>query len=160
MRAHYEELMAHPDRIEEVLQAGAQKARTIATPFIQELRQAVGLRTLSAAPVKTKSAGKAGAGKGARFVSFRDEGGQFRFRFLGQEGTELFCSIAFADPKVAGAAMRALQEGTLADMIELTGELDFSLRVDGQVIALGVTSVSAEERAQRLDALRTGLQPA
>lgn len=160
MRAHYEDLMAHPARIEEVLQAGAQKARRIATPFIQELRQAVGLRTLSAGSVKTKAGGKAGAGKGARFVSFRDEDGQFRFRFLGQEGIELFSSVAFVDPKVAGAAMRALQEGTLADMVELIGELDFSLRVDGQVIAAGVTSASAEERAQRLEAVRIGLQPA
>ena len=160
MRAHYEDLMAHPDRIEEVLQAGAQKARDIATPFIQELRQAVGLRTLSAGAATARASGKAGAGKGARFVSFRDEDGQFRFRFLGQEGAELFCSIAFADPKVAGAAMRALQTGVLADTIELIGELDFSLRVDGQIIAKGVTSTSSEERAQRVETIRLAFHPA
>jgi len=160
MRAHYEDLMAHPDRIEEVLQAGAQKARSIATPAIQELRFAVGLRTLSAGSATAKTSGKAGAGKGARFVSFRDKDGQFRFRFLEQAGTELFCSIAFADPKVAGAAMRALQTGALPGMIELIGELDFSLRVEGQVIATGVTSVSSQERTQRIEAMQQGLRPA
>jgi tryptophanyl-tRNA synthetase len=45
-REDYESLMANPNRIEEILQEGARKARAIATPFIQELRQAVGLRTL------------------------------------------------------------------------------------------------------------------
>src|SRR5690606_24774109 len=48
MRERYAELMARPDRIEEVLQAGAAKARKIATPFLAELRQAVGLRTMVA----------------------------------------------------------------------------------------------------------------
>ncbi|MCX7221777.1 MAG: tryptophan--tRNA ligase, partial [Burkholderiales bacterium] len=44
MRASYQELMSNPARIEDILQEGARKARSIATPFIKELRQAVGLR--------------------------------------------------------------------------------------------------------------------
>ena len=38
MREKYFDLMASPGRIEEVLQAGAAKARKLATPFMAELR--------------------------------------------------------------------------------------------------------------------------
>ncbi len=160
MRDNYESLMGHPNRIEEILQEGARKARAIATPFIHELRQAVGLRTLAtqAGPRSTKES-KAG-GKGARFVSFRDEAGQFRFRFLGLEGAELFSSVAFADPKMAGAAMRALQNGALDTMLTLQGELDFSLTLEGVVVASGLKSASSAQRAERIEALRASLRPA
>jgi tryptophanyl-tRNA synthetase len=46
MRQRYEEVMAEPARIEEQLQAGAAKARALATPFLGELRQAIGVRKL------------------------------------------------------------------------------------------------------------------
>ncbi len=159
MRDNYEDLMAHPNRIEDILQEGARKARVIATPFIHELRQAVGLRTL-ATQAKSGAAKQAkGGGKGARFVSFRDDAGQFRFRFLGLDGAELFSSVAFADPKLAGAAMRALQSGDLEVMLTLAGELDFTLTLDGAVVATGVTSVSSVQRAERIEALRASLRP-
>lgn len=164
MRANYEDLMAHPGRIEEILQEGARKARSIATPFIQELRQAVGLRTLAsktnASAAKAAKGGVKGAGKGARFVSFRDDAGQFRFRFLGQDGTELFCSVAFADPKKAGAVMSALQTGELDEMLCLVGELDFNLTFEGAVVASGVTSSSSAQRSERMNTLRACLRPA
>lgn len=158
MRDHYESLMAHPGRIEEVLQEGARKARTIATPFIQELRQAVGLRALTPLANVGSSQQAKSNGKGARFVSFRDEAGQFRFRFLGVEGNELFSSVAFADPKMAGAAMRALQSGDFDAMLMLNGELDFSLTLEGVEVASGVTSTSGAQRAERLEALRAYLR--
>jgi tryptophanyl-tRNA synthetase len=159
MRDSYEDLMAHPNRIEDILQEGARKARAIATPFIQELRQAVGLRTLATQAKSGAAKQTKGGGKGARFVSFRDDAGQFRFRFLGLDGTELFSSVAFADPKMAGAAMRALQSGDLEAMLTLTGELDFSLTLDGAVVATGVTSVSSVQRSERVEALRASLRP-
>jgi tryptophanyl-tRNA synthetase len=45
-RTRYDALMQEPARIEEVLQAGAKKARAISAPFLQRLRHAVGLRPL------------------------------------------------------------------------------------------------------------------
>lgn len=45
-RERYQALIAKPDDIEDILLAGAAKARRIATPFIAELREAVGLRSL------------------------------------------------------------------------------------------------------------------
>jgi tryptophanyl-tRNA synthetase len=161
MRASYQDLMSNPARIEDILQEGARKARAIATPFIKELRQAVGLRTLGRAGASsaTKATGKPGkGGKSARFVSFRDEAGQFRFRFLAVEGTELFCSVAFADPKLAGAAMRALQSADINSLIQPVAETDFNIVMQAEVLAAGVKSANSAERAQRLEALRIALQ--
>ncbi len=45
-RQRYQEFMADPKVIEEILQQGALKAREHATPFMQQLRTAVGLRPL------------------------------------------------------------------------------------------------------------------
>ncbi|HRD34772.1 MAG TPA: tryptophan--tRNA ligase, partial [Rhodocyclaceae bacterium] len=47
MRERYDALIAQPALIERKLLEGAAKARAIATPFIAELRHAVGLRSLS-----------------------------------------------------------------------------------------------------------------
>jgi tryptophanyl-tRNA synthetase len=49
MRGRYEEFVADPARIEQRLQEGAAKARALATPFLGELRQAVGVRNLALA---------------------------------------------------------------------------------------------------------------
>ena len=46
-RSAYEELVSEPARIEERLQAGAQRAREITVPFIHRLRDAVGIRPLT-----------------------------------------------------------------------------------------------------------------
>lgn len=45
-RERYNELMENPAYIEEVLQKGADKARAYATPFLDKLRKAVGIRPL------------------------------------------------------------------------------------------------------------------
>ncbi len=159
LREHYADLMAHPDRIEEILQEGARKARAIATPFMKELRQAVGLRTLSTtAQTKAVQTGKVGA-KSARYVSFRDESGQFRFRLVSAEGVELFCSIPFTDPKQAGATMKGLQALTADTVVALREETEFEIVLGGQVVAVGVQSESNAAREQLLAALRVAMQP-
>ena len=48
-RERYEDLVAHPARIEEVLRHGAARARAEATPFLQRIREAVGIRPLQGA---------------------------------------------------------------------------------------------------------------
>jgi len=47
MRSRYQSLIADPPAIEQRLQQGAAKARVIASPFLAELRGAVGLRSLN-----------------------------------------------------------------------------------------------------------------
>ncbi len=42
-RERYEHLMAHPDEIDAVLEAGAKRARALSAPYLDELRHAVGI---------------------------------------------------------------------------------------------------------------------
>ena len=46
-RKRYEALMAAPDEVEALLLEGAAKARSFATPYLGELRAAVGIRPLA-----------------------------------------------------------------------------------------------------------------
>ncbi len=46
-RERYQALLQAPEHIEEQLQEGAKKAREIATPFIQQLREAVGISKIT-----------------------------------------------------------------------------------------------------------------
>jgi len=45
-RERYQELIAHPARIEDILVAGAARARAFATPYLARIRDAVGIRSL------------------------------------------------------------------------------------------------------------------
>ncbi|TQV84313.1 tryptophan--tRNA ligase [Exilibacterium tricleocarpae] len=45
-RDRYEQLLGHPNHIEDVLQQGADKARAVGRPFLEQLREAVGIRPL------------------------------------------------------------------------------------------------------------------
>jgi tryptophanyl-tRNA synthetase len=114
MRERYAELMARPDQIEDVLLAGAQKARRLSEPFMAQLRDAVGLARAGRAD-KPAARAKASS-RNARFVSFRDDDGGFRFRLLAANGDELLLSRGFADPKLAGAAIRLLQSRPLDEL--------------------------------------------
>src|SRR5690606_30350312 len=80
-RERYHALIAKPADLEDILLAGAAKARKIATPFLGELREAVGLRSFRE-QVRVAGTAKKKAAKTARFVSFREPDGGFRFRFL------------------------------------------------------------------------------
>ncbi|WP_422843671.1 tryptophan--tRNA ligase [Acidovorax sp. M2(2025)] len=113
MRAHYEELMAHPARIETTLLAGAERARALATPFIRELRAAVGLRSLAqaAAPQKAAKAAKAAL---PSFKQYREADGKFYFKLVDAEGRLLLQSTGFEAPKEAGQAIAQLQKNPQA----------------------------------------------
>ncbi len=108
-RERYHTLITRPDELEDILLAGAAKARKIATPFLGELREAVGLRSFREQVVVQK-AEKKKAGKAARFLSFREDG-SFLFRLLDADGSQLLLSQPFADGKTAGAVSKRLQAG-------------------------------------------------
>ena len=148
-RERYHQLLARPQDLENILQAGAVKARRIATPFLAELREAVGLRNFAQVAVSGEKKTKK-AKKGARAVSFRDESG-FRFRVLNAAGEDVLLSSGFADGRAAGMVLKALQAGEL------------ELRIDGlQLLALhngeqvAQSAVLADEAAcqQALEAVR------
>ncbi|MFY3138715.1 tryptophan--tRNA ligase [Achromobacter xylosoxidans] len=147
MRERYFDLMANPGRIEDVLQAGAAKARKLAVPMMRELREAVGLRNLNAQAPGKQAQAKKEKGKGARFVSFRDEDGGFRFRLLAADGEELLLSQRFADPKEAGALMRRLQSESPQALLQVTAD-GLAAVLDGVVVAAAPAGATSDAQAQ------------
>ena len=122
MREHYQALMNDPGKIESILQAGGEKARHAATPFMGELRQAVGLRNLStrpAAAVKIK-ASKAAA---PTFKQYRESDGKFYFKLLDADARLLLQSEGFESPREAAKTISALQKGGASVLAELPGNL-------------------------------------
>ena len=109
MRAQYEELINNPARIEQTLLAGAERARAVATPFMRELRSAVGLRSLVqvAAPKKAEKTAKAAL---PSFKQYREQDGKFYFKLVAADGRLLLQSTAFDAPKAAGQAIAELQK--------------------------------------------------
>jgi tryptophanyl-tRNA synthetase len=111
MRAAYQALMDNPAKIEAILQSGALKARAIATPFMGQLRHAVGLRNLQAKVQATKKTAKVAL---PVFKQYRESDGQFYFKLQAADGRLLLQSGAFASPKVAGQTIAKLQSEGLA----------------------------------------------
>ncbi len=148
LRARYEALMAAPDEIEDILRAGATRARALATPLMEAVREAVGLRAARRPAARTKAPAEASTRRSARFVSFRDEDGRFRFRLLDAQGETLLVSEAFEDPRRAGACVRTLQAGLQEHWLEV-GPDTVLLRLDGALVS--------RFDADRLDAVRAAL---
>ncbi len=106
MRASYEDLIHNPDKVERMLQLGAEKALQRSAPFMAELRSAVGLRSLTAqAKVKVVKASKAAA---PSFKQYREKDGQFYFKLVNSQGDVLLQSKGFTSPKDAGLAIAQL----------------------------------------------------
>ena len=106
MRATYEELMAHPERVEALLRAGATKARAVATPFTARLRHAVGLRPLQALAETKVKTDKAAL---PTFKQYREKDGLFYFKLADAKGRVLLQSRGYASPKHCGEAIAHLK---------------------------------------------------
>jgi tryptophanyl-tRNA synthetase len=155
-RERYHQLMSRPSDMEDLLLVGAKKARAVAAPFLQELREAVGLRSFvnqasEAASVKKKAV------KAARFVSFREDDGSFRFRLLAADGEQLLLSRNFADGKAAGAATKQLQSGQALDV--RSEALGFSVWLEGACVADSPAFADAAARDAAIQAVRVALTP-
>ena len=109
MRERYTALMAAPDKMEEILRAGAQKARKLATPFTAELRHAVGLRDLRSASASPKAA-KTSKAALPGFKQYRESDGKFYFKLQESAGRVLLQSTGFATPQEAAKAIALLRE--------------------------------------------------
>ncbi|OYT90886.1 MAG: tryptophan--tRNA ligase [Burkholderiales bacterium PBB3] len=136
MRAAYEDYMAHPEKVEALLLAGATKARAIATPFMAQLRNAVGLRGLANQAQTTHT--KAAKVALASFKQYREKDGLFYFKLVDTAGGVLLQSLGFESPKVAGQSIAQLQAQGAAALTALQAQLQ---------------PLSPQAHAQVLDAL-------
>jgi hypothetical protein len=104
--------MADPERIEATLLAGAERARALATPFLNELRSAVGLRSLAQGPTTQGEQGQPGCPANVQAVP--RAGRQVLFQAGGRRwalaAAELRRLIA---PKEAGASHCTVAAETL-----------------------------------------------
>ena len=137
MREQYQALINNPALMDKILLAGADKARQLATPFMRELRHAVGLRSLAssataAAPADTKVAQPS-------FKQYRDKDGLFYFKFVDAKGQVLLQSLGFDSPKAAGQTIAQLQAMGAEGLSALSHTLE---------------PISSEIRAQIVENLR------
>ena len=153
-RERYHDLLAKPDDLEDILQAGAIKARKVATPFLQELREAVGLRSFAVQGADL-AGGKKKAKKAKRVVSFRDAEG-FRFRVLNSKGEDLLLSKAFADGREAGLAAKHVQSAQ--DGLDIRQDnQQLTVWLDEQCIAQSPEYASVDACQAALAELRAAL---
>ena len=104
-----------------------------------------------AASVKKKAV------KAARFVSFREDDGSFRFRLLAADGEQLLLSRNFADGKAAGAVTKQLQSGQALDV--RSEALGFSVWLEGACVADSPAFADAAARDAAIQAVRVALTP-
>ena len=128
MRARYAELVANPAEVERTLQRGAEKARAEATPYIRQLREAVGLRKLEPfasvrgimkSTVHVSASAQAGKGALPTFKQYREADGRFYFKLTAADGSVLLQSRGFDNPRDAGQAVKRLQTEGAAALTEL-----------------------------------------
>ena len=137
MRERYTALMAAPDKMEEILRAGAAKARKLATPFTAELRHAVGLRDLRSASASVKAA-KTSKAAVPSVKQYRESDGKFYFKLQESAGRVLLQSTGFATPQEAAKAIALLREqGALAlGQMQETFVLQPGISADDVLLAL------------------------
>ncbi|MFV0679537.1 tryptophan--tRNA ligase [Ottowia sp.] len=126
MRERYNHLVQHPAEVERLLKAGAAKARAIATPFMDKLRHAVGLRPMVAA--SSQSVAPKAVVKSAlpTFKQYRAEDKLFYFKLVDVSGATLIQSLAFDSPRDAGQTIKLLQSDGVAAFNQITAQIDLA----------------------------------
>ncbi|MDD2808628.1 tryptophan--tRNA ligase [Rhodoferax sp.] len=117
MRETYSTLMNNPAKIEVILLAGAAKARALATPFINQLRHAVGLRKLDAMSTVTSTVSKATK---PSFKQYRETDGKFYFKLLNGQHQLLLQSHGFDSPKDAGQMIKHMSAASQDALVHLS----------------------------------------
>jgi tryptophanyl-tRNA synthetase len=101
--------MRNPVEVEAILLKGAAKARGICTPFMQSLRQAVGLRALGGTSAGATNGKKAIKTSVASFKQYREADGKFYFKLVDAQSYILLQSRGFISPKEAGQAIAQIK---------------------------------------------------
>ena len=126
MRERYAELVGHPERVEASLLDGAAKARAVASPFLAELRSAVGLRRMTSgvgAATQSLNSASATGWVGPKpsqpvFKQYRETDGKFYFKLAAADGRVLLQSAAFESGRDAGQWIARLKADGAAAVAE------------------------------------------
>lgn len=151
MREKYEHYIAHTAELEDVLMAGAEKARRISIPFMEELRQAVGLRRFHQIHVPKEGEAKPAVAPRKKVIpvlrQYREKDGKFYFKFsVGDKA--LFVSSGYATGKEAGAAVALLKKGDASDIFP-SFVLAAGVTAEEAKAALALFAAHEEEEAKK-----------
>ena len=122
MRASYQDLMNDPGKIEDLLQAGAAKARRRATPFLASLRRSVGLLNLRS-NIEAPSSKPAKAALPA-LKHYREKDGYFYFKLVDARGRLLLQSKRFDSHRDAAQTISKLQQQGPKALTELQAQFE------------------------------------
>lgn len=120
LRDRYHDLVARPQDIEALLRMNAEKLRDeYARPMLARLRDAVGLRSLSAiqaaAPSPTRKTAR------AAFKQYREVDGRFYFKLLDDDGSVQFQSTGYASGREAASAIEVLRSACSERELSMLG---------------------------------------
>ena len=150
MREKYAYYTSHTDELEDILQAGAEKARKLSAPFMERLREAVGLRSFQhvaapkAAPQKAEPAKSAPT---ATFKQYREADGLFYFKLTLTGGRVLLTSKGFASGRDAGQSVAKLKSTCTLGDLEQSVVLGDGVTVAEVEAALAAAKAEDERKA-------------
>ncbi|MBX3714118.1 MAG: tryptophan--tRNA ligase [Lysobacter sp.] len=151
LRERYEDLMAKPAVIEEQLREGARTARErLGTPFMRELREAVGLRDLSTMPAGAAAGSHAAESQKAavpQIKQYREKDGKFYFKLTDGDDV-LLQSLGFDNPKDAGARVARFKRDGAAALAEANDALEPVTDAARATEALDALKRAEDEREQ------------
>jgi tryptophanyl-tRNA synthetase len=146
LRERYEALVGNPRRIEEQLRDGAQRLRAqYATPFMRELRMAVGLRDLADTGAGASPAARATKPALPAFKQYREADGRFHFKLVDGERT-LLLSRGFDSPKDAGQRIAALKRDGFAGP---DADVALGQECDEAAVVQALAAIAAAEDEKR-----------
>ncbi|MBK6850873.1 MAG: tryptophan--tRNA ligase [Burkholderiales bacterium] len=145
MRERYADLMAHPEHIEDALQLGARKARAVAGPLLDQLRQAVGLRRMVAVAQPAQAASDTAKAELATFKQYREADGQFYFKLVAANGTTLLQSRGIEQGRDAGTWVKRLKTDGEAALDAAPADLGEG--VDRATVAQALVAIREAETA-------------
>ena len=150
MREKYAYYTSHTDELDDILQAGAEKARKLSAPFRERLREAVGLRSFRhvAAPKATpQKAEPAKSAPTATFKQYREADGLFYFKLTLTGGRVLLTSKGFASGRDAGQSVAKLKSTCTLGDLEQSVVLGDGVTVAEVEAALAAAKAEDERKA-------------
>ncbi|MES2787788.1 MAG: tryptophan--tRNA ligase [Pseudomonadota bacterium] len=139
MREKYDALVGNPAELEQILKDGAERARSRATPFMHELRDAVGLRNLASRPASGKK-DKAARASLPSFKQYREADGRHYFKLVDGAGRLLAQSPGFDSPQEAGRMIGELRRN---EALAAQGQLQLAEGVTQGDVQTALTTLAA-----------------
>lgn len=136
----YNDLMAHPEKVEEILQKGAERIRPIARALLDEVRHAVGLRTFK--PIEAAETKKKVKKAAKPQIKQYREDGRFFFKLVDAKGNLLVTGGGLESGKDVGMLIGRFKREGLAALEGTSYEMAENVSVEE--VATAITLMNEE----------------